>query len=309
MSVDNRWAPPSGPVEIADKVYAFVQPDGSWWINNAGFVVGRSEVISVDACATEGRTRAYLRAINAITERPVRTLVNTHHHGDHTYGNYLFEDATIVGHERIRETLLRWAEPKPTPFWTEVEWGDIRLAPPFLTYQDRVCVYADELRCEVTYVGTAAHTTSDSYVWIPEHKVLFSGDLLFNGVTPFLLQGSITGALSALETLRTLGAETIVPGHGEVCGPEVIDDVAGYVQFVLDVAIRGRDAGLSPLEAARETDLGAHAGLLDSERIVGNLHRAYAELEGLEPGGRLDSDRALADMVEFNGGKPLNCHA
>ncbi|WKX68963.1 MBL fold metallo-hydrolase [Streptomyces sp. XD-27] len=296
--------------EVAADIYAYVQPDGTWWINNTGFLVGKRGVISVDACATERRTRAYLDAIKAVTPQPVRTLVNTHHHGDHTFGNHLFRGATIVGHEGVRAGIRDWGRPRSAPYWTDVEWGDIQLEPPFLTYTDGVTLWVDDLRCEVRHVGTAAHTTNDSIVWIPERRVLFCGDLLFNGGTPFLVQGSLAGAVSVLEdVIRPLGAQTIVAGHGPVAGPELIDTVLGYLRFVQDTAARGRAAGLTPLETARETDLGPYAELADRERIVGNLHRAYAELEGAAPGAPMDARRALDDMIAYNGGRPLSCYA
>lgn len=72
---------------MSEDIFADIQPDGSWWINNAGLLVGGRGAVSVDACATERRTLAYLDAIGTVTDRPVRTLVNTHHHGDHTHGN------------------------------------------------------------------------------------------------------------------------------------------------------------------------------------------------------------------------------
>ncbi|HEX2706029.1 MAG TPA: MBL fold metallo-hydrolase, partial [Candidatus Lustribacter sp.] len=275
-ATDHAYAPPGRAVEVSDGIYAYVQPDGSWWINNTGFFVGRRGVVTVDACATEARTRAYLKAIRAVTDAPVTTVLNTHHHGDHTFGNFLFPGATIVGHDNVRAALLAWGLPRAAPFWTDVDWGAVELAPPFLTYSEGVTLHVDDLRCEVRYAGTPAHTTNDSFVWVPERRLLFSGDLLFNGGTPFLVQGSIAGALVALGVLRGLGAETIVPGHGPVCGPEVIERVASYLRFVQDTARRGRAAGLSPLEVARESSLGQFAGWLDPERIVGNLHRAYA---------------------------------
>ena len=308
-----RIPPPEAATEVSEGIYAYVQPDGTWWINNTGFLVGRTGVVSIDACATVDRTRAYQRAIARVTDRPVRTLVNTHHHGDHTFGNHLFEGATIVGHEGVRQALLDWGPPRNTPFWTDVDWGEVELAPPFLTYAEGVTVHVDDLECRVSHVGTPAHTTNDSVVWVPERQLLFSGDLVFNGGTPFLLQGSISGGLEAVDALRALGAETIVPGHGPVCGPEVLDVVGSYLRFVQDLAARAHAAGLSPLEAALETDLGEFAGLLDPERIVGNLHRAYAELpvdgEVPERGTPIDAAAALADMVTYNGGQPLSCHA
>ena len=309
-----RFAPPETAVEVSDGIFAYVQPDGSWWINNTGFVVGSRGVVSIDASSTVDRTRAFLAAIAKVTEAPVRTLINTHHHGDHTYGNFLFEGATIVGHEGIRELIMKWGGPEALPpVWDEVDWGDVEIAPPFLTFTDQVKVYADDLECRVTYIGTPAHTTNDSIVWIPERRVLFSGDLLFSGGTPFLMQGSIAGSLEALQRLSALGAETIVPGHGPVCGPEVIDTVTSYLHFVQKAAAQGMAAGLTPLEVARETDLGDFGELLDSERIVGNLHRAYADLHaGMNDtplGAPIVAVGAMADMVTYNGGKRLSCYA
>ncbi|HEY0577452.1 MAG TPA: MBL fold metallo-hydrolase [Pseudonocardia sp.] len=297
-------------VEVSDGVYAYIQPDGSWWINNTGFLAGSQGVISIDACSTEARTKAYLSAITSVSKRPVRTLINTHHHGDHTFGNCLFEGATIVAHEKTRAEMTAFGPPQPLPFWTPIDWGDLRLELPFLTYAEGVTVWSDELRCEVRYVGTAAHTTNDSIIWLPERSVLFAGDLLFRGGTPFLLMGSVAGAIDVLETVvKPLGAETIVPGHGGISGPELIDDVLGYLRFVQDTARAGKAAGLTPLQAAREVDLGGYAALLDSERIVGNLHRAYAELDGTPRGGQIDVLSALSEMVAYNGGKPLTCYA
>ena len=299
------YGPPTQPLEVSDGIFAWVQHDGTWWINNAGFLVADSGVVAVDACSTEARTRALIEGIRTVTTQPVRTLVNTHHHGDHTFGNYLFEPATIVGHERVRDGIRGWGPPRSAPFWTDVDWGEIRLSPPMLTFTEGVDVWSGDLRCEIRHLGMRAHTDNDSVVWIPERRVLFSGDLAFNGGTPFLLQGSVTGARQTLERLLALDPEIVVPGHGQVCGSEVLQQCADYVDFVLDTARAGMAAGLTPLQTARESDLGGFADLLDSERIVGNLHRAYADLDNRAD---LDLAAALADMITLNGG-PLTTHA
>jgi len=304
--------------EVSDGVFTYIQPDGTWFINNTGFLVASGGVTSIDTCSTERRTRDYLDAIAKTSRQPVRTLINTHHHGDHTYGNWLLPGATIVAHDRCRDEVLAAGPPYFPGIFEGVDWGEVRVAPPFLTYAEGVTLYSDDLRCEVRYVGGPAHTNNDSIVWLPDRSVLFAGDLIFNGGTPFLLMGSVTGAIDVLvNVVRPRSPRTIVPGHGEVCGPEVIDDVLGYLRFVLATARRGRAAGLSPFEAARDTDLGQYAELGDPERIVGNLHRAYADLDaGLDagaagggPGTRLSYPAILAEMVAYNGGRPLTCRA
>jgi cyclase len=297
--------------EVSPGVYAYVQPDGTWWINNTGFLVGPQGVISVDSCSTERRTRAYQRAIAGVTTAPVRAVVNTHHHGDHTFGNCLFPGAAIIGQDRTRTEVMASGPPRDLPIWDGPDWGELSLDPPFVTFSNELSLHAGDVRAVVRFVGTPAHTTNDSIAWIPERSVLFCGDLIFNGGTPFVLMGSVAGAIEVLEqVIRPLAATTIIPGHGPVFHDVApIEATLDYLRFVLGVAHDCRAAGVPPLQAARDTDLGEFAGWADAERIVGNLHRACAELDGTPRGGPIDVAAALADMVAYNGGVPLTCRA
>ena len=98
----------------------------------------------IDACATEARTRAYLAANRGVTGLPVRTRVNTHHHGGHTHGNSLFQEATIVAYERNRTALIEAGLWRVPVFWTPFDLGAVELEPPSLTYSDglvlRLCL-------------------------------------------------------------------------------------------------------------------------------------------------------------------------
>ena len=216
------------------------------------------------------QARRFQETVARTCEPPVQTLINTHHHADHTFGNFVAPPhATIVAHRKARDEVIATGTSIAAAF-EGPDWGDIEIVPPFLCFEDRLTLFVDDLECQLIHFGTPAHTTNDIVVWIPEHKVLFSGDLAFKGGTPFALQGSVDGWLETLERLSALGAETVVPGHGPVCGPEVFDEARRYLQFLKETAQRGYEAGLEPLELARETDLGEFAELSDAERIVGN---------------------------------------
>ena len=302
----DRPAPPT-TVEVAPRTFAFVQPDGTWFINNAGFVVGDDHVLLVDTCATERRTRALLDAVASVTNAPVRVVVNTHHHGDHTHGNYLCTDATIVGHRRCRDEVERMGIMTLDTVWGEVDWGGLVLRSPDLVFDDGVDLMVGGTEVQVRAFGTPAHTTNDVVVWLPERRVLYAGDLVFHQGTPFVVMGSIQGSLAALDWLRAFEPEVIVPGHGPVCGVDALAGIEDYLRFVADLAADGVAEGVAPLELARRTDLGAFAALTDTERLVANLHRAYAEQAGTPPGEPIDYLTAFADMLELNGGGPLRC--
>ena len=299
--------PPPRLEEVSDGIYAYIQPDGSWGLNNPGFLVGEDAVTVIDTCFTEARSRAFRDAIRSVTDRPPRTLVNTHHHGDHTYGNFVFPETTIIGHDLCREAVLATGL-SITPFFPGVQWGNIEMAPPFVTFSDRLTVYVDDLRVELMFVGPA-HTTNDVAVWIPERGLLFAGDLVFNRCTPFVLQGSLSGLLRALDVVKGLGATTVVPGHGELCGPEAIDDNIEYLRFVEQTARQGFDAGAAPLDVARETDLGRFGEWHETERFVANVHRAYSEMKAEPLAGPLPLQDIFKEMIESNAGQPIRCFA
>lgn len=306
-SHDHEHAPEPLLREVSPGIHAYVQLDGSWGLNNTGFLVGADGVVVIDTCFTERRSRAFLGAVRSVTDKPLRTLVNTHHHGDHTHGNWLLPEATIIGHDLCRSSVIESGHAAKGLF-PGVEWGDIPVTPPFVTFADRLHVHVDDLRVELLFLGPA-HTTNDVVAWIPERGVLFAGDLVFNGGTPFVVMGSVSGSVAAIERLLALSPDIVVPGHGDVCGADVIGQQLDYLRFVEVLARDAVSSGATPLEAAQSCDLGPFAAWHDAERIVGNLHRGMAEVRGLEPGGELDILAAIGDMITFNGGKPLRCLA
>ena len=294
--------------EVAPGIFAYLQLYGQWGLNNAGFIVGDKRTLAIDTCFTVSRSQAFRDQIERASTNPITTVLNTHHHGDHTYGNFLFPEATLVGHELCRDEVLATGLSTTSLFQDGVDWGDIEIDPPFVTFADRLTLYSDTERIDAIYVGPA-HTTNDVVYYLPGKKLLFAGDVAFAGGTPFALMGSVSGSLAAYERLRELDVETVVPGHGPVCGPEIFDDMADYLTMVQDVAVQAHASGTPALEAARSVDLGRYAEWHDSERIAGNLHRSMAEQAGVVPGGEMDLAAAVADMVVLNGGQPLHCLA
>jgi cyclase len=294
-------------VEIAERIYAYLQPNGGWCLNNAGLVVGPRGTVLIDTAATELRGRRLEQAVRELSPRPVDVLVNTHSHGDHTFGNQFFaEESTIVAHHRAAAEMAEFGLVLQG-LWPDVRWGDIQLQLPSITYTDRLSLPDLGIRVELLHLGPG-HTGGDTVVWLPDQRVLFAGDVVFSQTTPFVLMGSVIGSLRLLDRLRALRPLVVIPGHGPVGGPELLDENADYLQWIRGLSRIGTAERISPLELARTIELGRYAGWADSERLVCNLIRGYAEQDGLEPAGQLDVAGAFEQMIEFNGGRP-RCHA
>jgi len=297
--------------EVVDGVYAWVQPDGTWWVNNAGAISGAEGTVIIDTCATELRTRRFLAAVRAATaDAPIRIAANTHEHGDHTYGNSVLPaDTALIGHEHMRTRLL--ADPVIEgcpPAWDPVpDWGAVTRRAPTIVTRSHLTVFTGRRRVDLLHPGYTAHTTGDLIAWLPEERVLYSGDLIFHGLTPLVMAGSLDGALRALDWLARFEPEHLVPGHGPLVTGSRLGDVLAdherYYRFVLTTAADGRRNGLSPLDAARQADLGPFREWLDAERLVLNLHRAYADADHRD----LDLAQAFLDAITWNGG-PLTTH-
>jgi cyclase len=294
--------------EVADGVFAYVQPPGGWCVSNAGILAAGTETVVIDTAATAARAMRLLATVRELHAWPPRLTVNTHHHGDHTFGNAVFPEATVVAHETTREEMLtRGAALRQV--WPAVDWGELDIVPPALTFTDRLTVHPGDRLLELRHVGPA-HTTGDIVAWLPAERVLFAGDIVMSGHTPFALMGSVAGSIAAIRELRALEPRTVVCGHGPVSGPDVLDIAEAYLEWVRSVAAEGIAAGLSPLEAALAADAGSYKELAESERLVANLHRAYLEQQSdAAPGTRLPSAPVFADMVAYNGGHSLTCHA
>lgn len=295
-------------VRLAPEVHAYVQPDGGWCLNNAGFISDGSSTLLVDTTATERRAVLLREAMVAAGVPLPRTVVNTHHHGDHTYGNALFTpEATVVGHEACRREQLA-AGRQLHAVWPDTDFGEIDITVPSVTYSERLTLHVGDVEVRLIHPGIG-HTVGDTVVHLPDRGIVFTGDLIFQGGTPFVPMGSLRGSLRALELLRSLDASVVVPGHGPITDPSAYDATERYLLHVSALAADGHAKGLSPLEVALRADLGEFGVLRESERLVANVRRAYAELDGLPEGSPLDAALVFTEMAKMNGGVPVACHA
>ncbi len=288
--------------EIAKDVYACLQEDRGLGWNNAGFV-NLGGGLAIDTFYDLNRTEQMIELYKTVSPIPARRLVNTHHNGDHTWGNQLFQDSEIIAHRLCAEEMekeknqnlpglfQKWIQ-NPEAFppgikqfvmaLSQFDYSGIELTLPNHLIEDRFDLELDGYHCQLIYVGPA-HTSGDLIVYLPEHKVIFAGDIVFWKCTPIGWEGTHAKWIEALDLVLSFEPEVVVPGHGPLCGVDEVKELRAYLEFVYSEAKRFFKEGLDPLEASKKINLGPYADWTEPERLFFNVNRAYREFRNVEP--------------------------
>jgi cyclase len=275
----------AGVKQLASNIYAYIQSKATWYWSNAGFIVGNDYVVVVDSLATVGLTQRFRDEIGKITDKPIRYLINTHHHGDHTYGNHVFSEATIVSHDYCRRELIETGTMDPNllnTIFPEFDFRGIAVTPAHITFDKQLTLHMDGREVRLLHFGPG-HTIDDIIVYLPAEGIIFAGDFIFLYSTPLGMEGSFAGWLKNLDAMARLGAQTYVPGHGPGCGVEGLNLCRDYLVFVRSEAKKRFDKGMTVDQAVKDIALGRFKQWPNHERILLNVERLWREFHGEDP--------------------------
>lgn len=303
--------------EVAPQVYACLRPDRGLGWSNSG-LIARDGGLVVDTFWDLPTTRAAMDLYATVMPDPARRLVNTHHNGDHCWGNQLYAEVgtEIIGHRRCAEHFTKEASPEffqqlvesdPATLGPALEgfaralgvfdFRDITLTPPTTLIDDDTTIDLGGTAVQLLSLGPA-HTAGDVAIHLPAEGVVFTGDLLFHQCTPIGWEGTTDQWVRALETLAALEPAVVVPGHGPLADAPALLAMRDYLLYVRDEAKVGFDAGRTPLECAQAIELGPpYDGWNEPERLAFNVHRAYRELRGEPWDTRVDVMQVFGDVA------------
>jgi glyoxylase-like metal-dependent hydrolase (beta-lactamase superfamily II) len=234
---------------IGPGVYAAIDGPEHKAGSNAGFVIGDDGVLVVDSFFNADAARALVAEIHRLTTKPIRYVVNTHYHLDHTGGDQVLRDAgaIIIAHRNVRG----WVRTNNVNLFgdriTPALRAQIAALPlPDLDTDKDLVVWLGSRKIVVRTV--LGHTGGDLAIFIPNAKVLFCGDLLWRKVTPNLIDGSVREwAATDADFARIPDAAHIryVPGHGDVADLRDVEDFRAYLLDLQRLVGEGRKAHLT----------------------------------------------------------------
>lgn len=322
-----------GLYRLSSGCYSWMVPNGSWGETNIGLIDCDGKSVLVDTCWDLKFTQELLETADPILRKsPVETVVNTHADGDHCWGNQLFKDKEIIAtnacikqmhHHNPKAMMgmkkargaLRYMPVKNVDklghymgtMFSPYDFGPITITDPNKGFSGSHEFTVNGVDIVVSEVGPG-HTDGDAIVYVPSQKVAYAGDILFIGITPVMWAGPVENLVAGIEKIQSLGAETIVPGHGPMATPETIQQVKDYWHFAHEEIHARYQQDKEPAVAAmevlhsREFKATPFAHWDSPERMVTNAYTLYrnwgADLKSL-PGilGVLDQFRHQAQAA------------
>jgi cyclase len=297
----------SGPV-ITGKVYSFEKiADGVYYSTSTSLmatggnhtvIVGDHDVFLVDAGATAAAGRALLEDIKLITDKPVRWVVNTHFHWDHTNANSIFgPEVQIIGHEYVRHAIADLDIIHREPFKTamanmpiqvdalkkqiadekdsakrgalekqlaakQVDWDEFKMlkpTPPTMTYSSKMTLYQGQREIRLLFLGRG-HTQGDTIVYLPKERIVCSGDMM-ETQPAYMGDAMFDEWIKTLDALKELDFATDLPGHGvPFHDKSLITAYQSYLKDFMSQVTELRKQGLSAEETAQKVDMTSHSG-------------------------------------------------
>ncbi len=248
---------------------------------NVGWVTFEDYVLVIDATVPED-VENVLEDIRKTTDKPIRFVFNTHHHWDHAFGNALFakEGAVIVSQKACAEQLnddrgqfKKWVSKKP-------EYADLEYVRPALQF-DEYMVFSDGKRTvELLHLGHA-HTKGDAVAYLPNEKILFTGDVCVNGAYNYMGEARLNQWINVLDYLQGLEVKTICPGHGKIANPSLLETQKRYFIELRDQVQTAVDKGKSLGETIEAIDIPMFKDWTGESPREPNIKQVYRDLTGL----------------------------
>lgn len=287
----------------APGVYYRQPEDDKKIIATSSWIEFNDFVVVIDANYPWG-ARAILNDLRKTTRKPIRFVLDTHYHADHSWGNGVFaaQGATIVASDatatesRERNTAA-WAKNTDSgPYGVK----GYTLSHPELTFHDRITIDDGNRRLELIRMGPG-HTMGDSVAWLPKERILFTGDLCTTRAQNNLTDPSMSpeGWLHILDRLIQMNPAIVIPGHGLQGTVDSLRGERAYLSTIFDGVQAGIARGATAEQLQNSIDLSANTPWSDDpKRNRMNILAAYNKIKSAEETQRPSGDQTRGSATE-----------
>ena len=255
--------------------------------SNCGIILTQDGVVLVDGGYNPTDSRAVLDAVKKLTPLPIRFLIDTETHPDHTTGHFVFSPpAFVINHTGAGEAMRKAFDPervnnltRESPAMREAAQG-YRLVAPQIEYGDKLTLHLGERTIEVLHLKNV-HSEAETAIWLPQERVLFAasatGPKRLNNIRPFV---TIPDMLNAMKMMKSLNPEIVIPGHGLPGTTQMFDEAERYYALLLERVGAMARAGKTLDQMKAELKMPEYAAWANQERLPNNIEAAYRAVQG-----------------------------
>jgi glyoxylase-like metal-dependent hydrolase (beta-lactamase superfamily II) len=271
--------------KLADGIYVHT---GNGFDSNSGIIVTDEGVIVIDTGQNPIEARDILATVKKLTDKPVKLVIDTEPHGDHTTGHFVFPDAVVIGAAGGGESMRGAERANPNRIQTlaaaspamKTALEGYKFIAPHIEYRDRMTLNFGGKTLELTYMK-GVHSESDTAVWLPKERVVFSASAFvvnqINILRPFV---TIPDILAAGKMMKALNPEHVVPGHGTPGTVAIFDDGEKYYALLMSRVDALMKQGKSLDDIKKELKMPEYASWGSQDRMPTNVEAAYKALGG-----------------------------
>ena len=272
--------------KLAEGVYVHT---GKGYDSNSGIILTREGVVVIDTGQTPIDSRSIMETVKKLTSMPVRLVIDTEPHADHTTGHYVFSPPAMVVAAAGAGDSMRSAQ-RAAPNRMEILAGaspdmksaleGYRFIPPHIEYRDKTTITLGERTFELIYLK-GVHSEADTAIWLPGERVLFSASAFVNEqVNIFRPFVNIQDMLAASKMMKALNPEHVVPGHGKPGTIKIFEDGEQYYALLIDRVGKLVREGKSFDDIKKEVKMPEYPAWGSQDRMPTNIDAAYRMVTG-----------------------------
>lgn len=270
--------------KINDGIFTYVGTSGE---SNCTIILTQDGVVLIDSGNNPKDSYAVLDAVKKLTSQPVRLLINTEPHADHTTGHFVFSPPAVVvaaagAGESMRasnivERVAKLVAEKPE---LRSQYEGYRMITPHIEYRDRATLSVGERTIELFYLKNV-HSEADTAIWLPKERVLFpAASVGVKRLNNLRANVSIPDTLSAIKMMKALNPDVVIPGHGQPATAQILEDNERYYNLLVDRVKQLVQQGKSLEQVKQELKMPEIDAWAGKDRFPNNVEAAYRAAKG-----------------------------
>jgi cyclase len=279
------WAQDLGPgfTKVKDGIYVYAAKEGN---STCSVVVTQEGPVIIDTCQTPPDSHRLMAGVKKLTDKPVRFVIDTEVHNDHTFGHFVFSPpAVVINAEGAAAAMQKGFDPKraetlaaQSAQMSEAVKG-YKLIVPHIEYRNKMTINLGERTFELLYLKNV-HSEADTAIWLPKEGVLFAASAAnvksIINLRPFV---TIPDVLASYKLMKSLNPEIVVPGHGPVSTTKIFDEYEGFYTLLLQRVQEMAGKGKTLDEIKKELKMPEYADWSGQDRLGVNIDVAYKSVK------------------------------